>query len=127
MAKIINLANAKEIKKVKNLFQDLIQLQVEFNTGTGRFDPSISTEDKIRQMLDKISRALVAAMKTDIEMDDIIKAVAKAIRESEAWSTFWSEEDSVIMAEAAVKATHKHLQSDATLIRLSLAALALRR
>jgi len=57
MAKIINLANAREIKKVKNLFQDLIQLQVEFNTGTGRFDPSISTEDKIRQMLDKMSPA----------------------------------------------------------------------
>jgi len=66
-------------------------------------------------------------MKTDIEMDDLIRGVAKAVRESEAWSTFWSEEDSVIMAEAAVKAIRKHLQSDATLIRPSLAALARRR
>ena len=37
-------------------------------------------------------------------MSEMVELVARAIRKSEAWSSFWSVEDSRIMARAAIAA-----------------------
>ena len=37
-------------------------------------------------------------------MTEMVERVAQAIRESEEWSSFWSEEESLVLARAAIEA-----------------------
>ena len=37
-------------------------------------------------------------------MTEMVERVARAIRESEEWSSFWGEEESLVLARAAIEA-----------------------